>query len=118
MNSNPTNPLASAAAIEELASRLANIARIAKLSDNDHDEPQVLAHALADLAAASEQYLKSVPDLADRRVEGEKLLLRLIEVSTQLQHMLYHLEDPRFLRQFLEPLRDEWESSRSANRTG
>jgi hypothetical protein len=93
---------------QSLAERFAKIPTIAELSDGAHQEPWILADALLDLASASEAYLKGLPPVLDPKVEGQDLLVNLIGLTVELQHMLYHLEEPRFLKQLFDPLREEW----------
>ncbi len=107
------NPLSSAEAMKALAERLERCPQIAKLNDEGHNEAWTLAHSLSDLADASDAYLKILPTLLDESLQGDELIQRLIEVGNELQHMLYHLEDPRFFRQLLGPLRQDWEKART-----
>jgi hypothetical protein len=111
------NPLSSTAAVKALAARLERCPQIASLNDEDHNEAWTLAQSLSDLAASSAAYLKVLPTLVDERLEGNELVQRLIDVVNELQHMLYHLEDPRFFRQLLEPLRQDWEKARTPGAT-
>jgi hypothetical protein len=114
MSSPTPNPLSSAEAMKGLVARLERCSQIANLSDESHNEASTLAHSLSDLADASDQYLKVLPSLLDESLQGDELIQRLVDVVNVLQHMLYHLEDPRFFRQFLGPLRDGWEKARTA----
>ena len=107
------NPLSSVEATKVLAERLERCEQIARLNGDGYNEAWTVAHALADLASSSEAYLKALPTLVDESVEGDELVQRLIQVVNELQHMLYHLEDPKFFRQLLEPLRADWEKSRA-----
>jgi hypothetical protein len=109
------HPLASTEAVKSLAERLTQIAQIAKLSDEEHDEAWALAHSLSDIAEASEAYLRSLPALVDPGLEGDALLREVLELTSHLQHMLYHLEDPRFLANLFAPLRHEWAEQRSGS---
>ncbi len=112
-----SEPSFSASALNSLADRLASCHQIAELSDGNHNEAWTLAHSLSDLADSSEAFLKAVPVLLDDRLVGDDLIQKLLEVVTPLQHMLYHLEDPRFLRQLLDPLRQDWDKARSSGST-
>jgi hypothetical protein len=103
----------SAEATESLRQRLARCPQIARLSTPDWEEPGTLAHALADLADASRGYLELLPTLLNDQVEGEELMSALTDVESELQHMAYHLEDPRVFRALLDPLRAEWRKARS-----
>jgi hypothetical protein len=111
------NPLSSTEAIKALAARLERCPQIASLNDEGHNEAWTLVHSLSDLATSSEAYLMVLPTLLDERLEGDELVQRLIDVVTELQHMLYHLEDARFFRQLLEPLRQDWEKARAHGTT-
>jgi hypothetical protein len=77
-----------------------------------HDEAGTLAHAIADLADSSRDYLEILPRLLDEQLVGDELVLELIGVKNGLAHTLYHIEDPRFFRQGLDQLRDDWKKSR------
>jgi len=114
MNAPSENPLASGEAMKALAERLKRCPQIAKLTDEVHSEAWTIAHSLSDLADSSEAFRKLLPRLVDESIEGDELVQRLIEVVNELQHMLYHLEDPRFFRQLLGPLREDWEKARAA----
>ncbi len=111
------NPLSSTEAMKALAARLERCTQIASLNDDGHNEAWTLTHSLSDLAASSEAYLKVLPTLVDERLEGDRLVQQLIDVVNELQHMLYHLEDPRFFRQLLEPLRQDWQKARTPGTT-
>lgn len=89
--------------MKSLADRLRRSKQVASLSDKEHDEAWVLAHSLSDLADASASYLSDLPSLLDARLEGDDLIQELIAVVVRdLQHMLYHLKDPRFFRDLLD----------------
>lgn len=95
-----------------LAVRLAAIPQIRDLSDSTHDEAWTLAQSLIDLADSSRGYLEALPALLSPDASGDTLLQMLMEVALDLQHMLYHLEDPRFLRRLFAPLKAEWDAER------
>lgn len=99
--------------VKSLAERLAAIPSIASLSTATQNEPWTLADSLLDIAGASETYLGRLPKLLNPEVQGVDLMQLLLELTSELEHMLYHLEEPRFLRQLFEPLRDDWEKQRS-----
>jgi hypothetical protein len=100
--------------MKALVARLERCSQITNLSDASHNEAWTLAHSLSDIADASDEYLKVLPSLRDVSLQGDELIQRLIDVVNGLQHMLYYLEDPRFFRQFLGPLREDWEKARTA----
>lgn len=102
----------SAEQIRSLADRLAAIPSIASLTTSTHNEPSTLAHSLSDIADASEAYLDQLSRVFNPEVQGDELMGVLVELSIELQHMLYHLEDPRFLRELFAPLREEWDKQR------
>jgi hypothetical protein len=108
-------PLQSIDAVRSLAERLSRVPRIAGLSESDHNEPWTLAHSLSDIAGASQAYLQALPSLLEPNLEGDDLMQGLIGLTSELKHMLYHLEDPRFLREMFGPLRDEWAKERSGS---
>jgi hypothetical protein len=100
------NPLASPEAMKSLVERLTRCPQVAKLSDDGHDEAWTLVHSLSDLADSSAAYLAELPALLKEGLEGDELIQRLIAIAVgELQHMLYHLEDPRFFRELLSPVR-------------
>ncbi|SRR6266487_5813844 len=99
--------------VRSLADRLAAIPSIARLSTSNHNEPWTLAHSLADIADSSEAYLERLPAALRPDVRGEDLVQLLIDLGAELEHMLYHLEDPRFLRERFAPLRNDWEKQRA-----
>jgi hypothetical protein len=101
--------------LESLADRLAKIPKIVELSDAGHNEAWVLADALLDIASACEAYLKAFPQLLDPKVEGQSLMVAIIGLTIECQHLLYHLEDPRFLRELFDPLKEEWAHQRSGD---
>jgi hypothetical protein len=105
-------PVVSAEATAALARRLAECPQIAQLSSDGHDEASALAHAIADLADSSRDYLDALSKLLDERLEGDGLILELIGLMNELGHTLYHIQDPRFFREGLEPLLDDWGKSR------
>ena|ERR1700686_3342447 len=105
-------PVVSAAVTAALGRRLAKCPQIAKLSSDDHDEASTLANAIADLADSSRNYLEALPRLLDERLVGDDLVLELVGLMNELAHAEYHIQDPRFFREGLEPLRDEWKKSR------
>jgi len=72
-----------------------------------------LAHSLSDLADASEAYLQRLPAILTPELQGQGLMETLMELTIELQHMLYHLEDPRFLRDLFAPLREDWQKQRA-----
>lgn len=102
----------STAEVKSLAERLAAISSIASLSTATQNEPWTLAVSLVDIANSSQTYLERLPRLLDPELQGDELLQLLLELTSELEHMLYHLEDPRFLRQLFEPLREDWEKQR------
>lgn len=102
--------------MKELVGRLERCPPISNLSDGAHNEAWVLAQSFSDIANSSEAYLRLLPTLVEAKPEGSELVQRLIDVVNELQHVLYHLEEPRFMRQLLEPLRDDWEKARSGSR--
>jgi hypothetical protein len=109
----PTRPpVVSAEAMVALGLRLAQCHQIAEVDSDDHDEAGTLAHAIADLADSSRDYLEALPKLLDERLAGDDLVLELIGLRNELAHTLYHIEDPRFFREGLQPLRDDWKKSR------
>jgi hypothetical protein len=69
-------------------------------------------------------YVLALGDGRSRRRAGEvspispDTLVRLIDVVNELAHLLYHVEDPQFFREFLEPLRDGWEKTRGVRDGG
>ena len=100
-------------AIKSLADRLSRIPQIANLSDERHNEPWTLAISLASLAEAGNVVSRRIESsMIPGQLEGDDLLQAVLDLSTELQHVLYHLEDPRFLRRLFKPLRDEWELKR------
>ncbi len=99
--------------MKALATRLGHCHQVASLNREGHDEAWTLAQALDDLGDAASKYLELLPGLLDPRLEGEELMQRLIEILLPVQHMLYHAEDPLFFREFLEPLRNDWERERA-----
>ena len=109
----PRTPEQSAALVKSLAERLEALPAISSLSTAKESEPWILAHSLIDIADASEAYLDRLPALLDSNLQGEDLVQLLIELSNDLQHVLYHLEDPRFLRELFAPLREDWEQQRA-----
>jgi hypothetical protein len=113
--SSSENPLASVDAMKGLAERLEHCLQISKLNDETHNEAWVLVHSLSDIADSADGYLKLLPRLTDDTLQGNELVQYLIEIVNQLQHLLYHLEEPRFIRQILEPLRAEWEKARTVS---
>jgi hypothetical protein len=114
MTSPNPNPLSSTLAMKDLVERLERCPQIAKLSDQSHNEASTIAHSLSDLADTSDGYLKILPSLVDTSLQGDELIRRLIEVVNQLQHMLYHLGDPRFFRDLLGPLQQDWDETRKS----
>jgi hypothetical protein len=105
-------PVVSAEAVLALGRRLAQCPQIAELGSDDHDEAGTLAHAIADLADSSRDYREALPKLLHERLAGDDLVLELIDLRNELAHTLYHIEDPRFFREGLQPLRDDWKKSR------
>jgi uncharacterized protein YecE (DUF72 family) len=101
--------------IQFLAERLQRCGQIARLDGKDYREAWTIVHSLSDLGDAATHYLSQLPALFAAGLEGDDLIKQLMDLLPDLQHMLYHLEDPRFFRQFLEPLRAEWEKTRSAS---
>ena len=100
-------------AIKSLAGRLSRIPQIANLSSHGHDEAWTLAISLASIAESGQQVSREIQtQLLRDQLEGDDLLQAVIKLSLDLQHMLYHLEDPRFLRELSQPLRNEWEQER------
>ncbi|HEY4844858.1 MAG TPA: hypothetical protein VII89_04125 [Candidatus Dormibacteraeota bacterium] len=97
-------PVVSPEVIESLHRRLKQCQSIAELSSGDHEEPGTLAHAIADLADASREYLELLPRLLDDRLAGDELVEALFDLTFVLQHMRYHIEDSRYVRQYMPPL--------------
>ena len=108
------NPLAASDAVGDLADRFARYPQISRLSDKRHNEPEVLAQSLAHLAESSRKYLELLPSLLESGEPERDLIQRLMPLVIEVQHMLYHIEEPRFLRNALEPLRAEWAKARAA----
>jgi hypothetical protein len=91
-------PVVSPEAIEALYRRLVQYQPVAHLSSGDRDEPGTLAHAIADLADASRDYLALLPRLLDDRLTDHELDDALFDLSRVLEHMRYHIEDSRYIR--------------------
>jgi hypothetical protein len=104
--------------MKSLARRLERCPQISRLNHGEHHEAWTLVHALSDLGGSCGAYLDILPSLLDDSLEGEELVLRLIDVANELSHVLYHIEDPQFFREFLEPLRDDWEQTRGVQDRG
>jgi hypothetical protein len=95
--------LGSVEAMKALEKRLERCPAVARYGK---DEAMSLAYNLAELEQSMQTLLREqLPKLVDPKVEGEELADLLVEIRVDLQHILYHIHDPRFFR-VVEPTHD------------
>ena len=94
-----TGSLEDMSSLKSLARRLAGVGKVKELSDNEHDEAWVLAHAFSDMEEASSKLFgELLPQLMSEKVNSEEAYDLLLDIGEELRHILYHIRDPRFYR--------------------
>src|SRR2546421_1383657 len=90
-----------------LERRLSDSSAVTKFSSVEWDEANTLAHSLADLEESFDRYVNELlPSLLAADVAGPALEEALSDITEELRHVLYHLQDPKFFRHLVDT-RDE-----------
>jgi len=91
------------AAWRVLERRLADSSAVKKFSTSDRDEVSTLVHSLADLEESFDRYVNELlPRLLAPNVDASSVEDVLFEITEELRHVLYHIQDPKFFRHLTE----------------
>jgi hypothetical protein len=95
--------LAEQSAWRLLDHRLSDCPAVKKFSTPDWDEPSTLVHSLADLEESFQRYVKELlPRLLAPNIDESSIEDVLYDITEELRHVLYHIQDPRFFRHLID----------------
>jgi|SRR6266851_2284477 len=88
---------------KKLERRLADAPAVKKFSTAEWDEANTLVHSLADLEESFDKYVNELlPRLLAADVAGPALEEVLSDITEELRHVVYHLQDPKFFRHLVD----------------
>ena len=86
-----------------LADRLAQCPQVARYDTADSPESSTLAHAFLDLADSFQQFLTvHLPKLEDASMTPDQRYDVLLDIGDEFRHIMYHLQQPRFYRHYVD----------------
>lgn len=95
--------LAEQAAWRLLERRLSDSSAVKKFSTADWDEVTTLVHSLADLEESFDRYINDLlPRLFAQNADVSSMEDALFDITEELRHVLYHIQDPKFFRHLIE----------------
>lgn len=94
--------------INKLAKRLAEVELIAKYNEGKHKEAWNIAYAFPDLEASFEKFSQDLlPKLLKSNLSDDEIKETLIEIGEEFRHIIYHIKDSRYFKEFTEGVDEE-----------
>ncbi len=91
--------LENTAEVNALAERLGHYESISKLDDQAHTECGALALAMSDIEGSCHRIVSDLlPKLVSSEASEEQVCEKLVEISEEIRHILYHAKDCRYLQ--------------------
>lgn len=94
--------------INKLAKRLAEVDLIAKHNEGKHIEAWNIAYAFSDLEASFEKFSQDLlRKLLKSNLSDDEIKEVLIEIGEAFRHIIYHIKDSRYFKEFTKGVGEE-----------
>jgi hypothetical protein len=90
--------------LSKLAAKLAECPAVTKYDAAGEKEAWTMAHAFIDLEGSFKSFLNDqLPKLLNDDLTPQEIHDLLLDIGDEFRHILYHINDPQFYKQLLEP---------------